>query len=287
MTIAPWKLFSESTYVPAAQVEEIRGALERALRLSPRHPGANHLLIHLMEMSPTPEQALGACALLLEPYAPDAPHLLHMPSHIYMLLGRYGDAVRSNVAAVRANTKLYTRYGDGNGCQEGGRRRGAVPQGAALAGGRRRRVRAPGGGRPRGAEGSCRPRGRAELRRALGLDGAGAPRPRWAAAGAGPRWRGRGGLPQRHERLRRRRRLGWRSGRGRRAPQQAPGEPVVAAGAGEVPRGGGGARRGRRGRAVDGEKARGGGPARRRGGGRVVRLRALLRRAQARVAARI
>ena len=56
---------------------------------------------------PFPSQALldgATCAL-------DAPHLLHMPSHIFCLLGRYGDAIRANELAGVANDALYAGRG--------------------------------------------------------------------------------------------------------------------------------------------------------------------------------
>lgn len=52
-----------------------------------------------MEMSPNIEKALPAAATLLEGVVPSSGHLLHMPSHIYTLLGRYGDAISANKAA--------------------------------------------------------------------------------------------------------------------------------------------------------------------------------------------
>ena len=76
--------------------------LARALRLAPDHPGANHYWIHLMESSAHPERAL-ASAGRLETLAPGSGHLLHMPAHIYMRVGRYADASRANEASIAAD----------------------------------------------------------------------------------------------------------------------------------------------------------------------------------------
>ena len=76
--------------------------LARALRLAPDHPGANHYWIHVMESSAHPERAL-ASALRLATLAPGSGHLLHMPAHIYMRVGRYADATRANEAAIAAD----------------------------------------------------------------------------------------------------------------------------------------------------------------------------------------
>ncbi len=76
--------------------------LSQALRLAPDHPGANHYLIHVMEDSTQPEVALDS-ARRLETLAPGSGHLLHMPAHIYMRVGRYADASRANEASIAAD----------------------------------------------------------------------------------------------------------------------------------------------------------------------------------------
>lgn len=50
---------------------------------APEHPGLCHLYIHCMEMSPYPEKALEVCSRLRH-IVPDAGHLRHMPTHIYV-----------------------------------------------------------------------------------------------------------------------------------------------------------------------------------------------------------
>jgi tetratricopeptide (TPR) repeat protein len=76
-------------------VREIIPVFEGALARDIRHPGACHLFVHLMEASPEPERA-EACADYLGDAIPGASHIRHMPSHIYMNVGRYSDAVRAN-----------------------------------------------------------------------------------------------------------------------------------------------------------------------------------------------
>ena len=87
---------------PQAWTPEIVTLLDRATRLSPDHVGAHHYRIHLFEASSTPERAL-ASADRLGPLAPGVGHLVHMPSHIHLRLGRYHDAVLANKAAVDAD----------------------------------------------------------------------------------------------------------------------------------------------------------------------------------------
>lgn len=73
--------------------------LERALVQAPDDASAIHLYIHLTEWSDDPHKAIpyGKKLALL---APSASHLVHMPSHTFYRVGRYKDAMRSNVNAV-------------------------------------------------------------------------------------------------------------------------------------------------------------------------------------------
>jgi tetratricopeptide (TPR) repeat protein len=73
--------------------------LEQTLARAPDDPGAIHLYIHLTEWSDDPHKAIpyGERLALL---APGASHLVHMPSHTFYRVGRYRDAMMSNVNAV-------------------------------------------------------------------------------------------------------------------------------------------------------------------------------------------
>lgn len=81
--------------------DQLRGAemLERELVRQPEHPGIVHYLIHLYDYP-----ALAARGVrFAERYgrlAADAPHALHMPSHIYTRIGRWEDSVESNTRAA-------------------------------------------------------------------------------------------------------------------------------------------------------------------------------------------
>jgi tetratricopeptide (TPR) repeat protein len=82
------------------------------LARAPRHIGANHYYIHLVEDSPTPERALSAAERLDSDDHLNG-HLLHMPSHIYVRLGDYRRAVASNVKAVAADDAHGTHHPSG------------------------------------------------------------------------------------------------------------------------------------------------------------------------------
>ena len=79
-------------------VRKIHGVLEGALAVSIEHPGACHLYIHATEPTDEPNKA-EACAGHLGSAIPGASHIQHMPSHTYNRVGRWGDAVRANLAA--------------------------------------------------------------------------------------------------------------------------------------------------------------------------------------------
>jgi tetratricopeptide (TPR) repeat protein len=73
--------------------------LEQTLARAPDDPGAIHLYIHLTEWSDDPHKAI-PYGERLAALAPGACHLVHMPSHTFYRVGRYRDAMMSNVAAV-------------------------------------------------------------------------------------------------------------------------------------------------------------------------------------------
>ena len=81
--------------------EAALAVVEKVVARNPRHLGATHYHIHLLE-SVDFLRALPS-ARRLDDLRPEAGHLLHMPSHIYMRLGDYHAAVRSNQRAVAAD----------------------------------------------------------------------------------------------------------------------------------------------------------------------------------------
>ncbi len=90
---------------PAGRIGELADALEHALALHPGHIGLNHYMIHATDADAVATRAVAA-ADRLGTLAPGAPHLVHMPSHTYLHVGRYADAVRVNQAAVAADLTL-------------------------------------------------------------------------------------------------------------------------------------------------------------------------------------
>ncbi len=81
---------------------EIVATLESVLEYAPLHPGANHLYIHAVEASNTPERALPSADRLRD-LVPGAGHLVHMPAHIYIRTGHYQKAIAANQKAVEVD----------------------------------------------------------------------------------------------------------------------------------------------------------------------------------------
>lgn len=76
--------------------------LEPLYAVMPDHPGIAHYLIHSDDFPALAPQALPMARHYAE-IAPRVPHALHMPSHIYIRLGLWDDAIASNLAAVDAS----------------------------------------------------------------------------------------------------------------------------------------------------------------------------------------
>ena len=99
MDLHPWDFWTKQG-VAKPWTEEIISTLERALKIDSNNPLANHLYIHTMEASPYAAKALPS-AERLPSLVPGSGHLVHMPAHIYIRLGRYRDAVLANQQAVK------------------------------------------------------------------------------------------------------------------------------------------------------------------------------------------
>lgn len=100
MDTMPWDYY-RADGSPKPETTETMRTLEGVMETAPAHPGATHLYIHIVEAR-FPEKAEGA-ADRLRGTVPGAGHLVHMPSHIYMRVGRYHDAAVVNQEAALAD----------------------------------------------------------------------------------------------------------------------------------------------------------------------------------------
>lgn len=75
--------------------------MEPLLEHQVRHPGLTHYLIHAYDAPQLADRGLRA-ALAYAEIAPDAPHALHMPSHIFTRLGYWDESIETNMRSARA-----------------------------------------------------------------------------------------------------------------------------------------------------------------------------------------
>ena len=104
MLLSPWDYWRDAGRTAKEHTPQALKLLEGALATHPDHIAAIHFYIHLVEASDQPQRA--------EPYAdrlrgavPGAGHLLHMPAHIYLRLGRYKDALEVNKDAAESDER--------------------------------------------------------------------------------------------------------------------------------------------------------------------------------------
>jgi hypothetical protein len=92
---------ADKTYVDQNKAGAI---LEPLFVEQPQHPGVAHYIIHAYDYPPLAERALDAARRYAQ-IAPDSPHALHMPSHIFTRLGLWQESIASNLASAASATK--------------------------------------------------------------------------------------------------------------------------------------------------------------------------------------
>ena len=107
MNTMPWEYWSKDGK-PQPGTKRLISVLESVKERFPEHPGAHHYYIHAVEASPNPDSAVGS-ADKLGSLVPAAGHLVHMPSHIYIRVGRYTDATEANRRAIAADEDYITQ----------------------------------------------------------------------------------------------------------------------------------------------------------------------------------
>ena len=89
---------TDKTYANQEKAAEI---LNKIWKEEPNHPGVVHYLIHSDNSAKFASAGLDA-AICYSKIAPDVPHALHMPSHIFTRLGMWQQSIDSNRAANAA-----------------------------------------------------------------------------------------------------------------------------------------------------------------------------------------
>jgi tetratricopeptide (TPR) repeat protein len=113
MDLMPWAYWTANGQA-SPETPALLAALEKAIALNPDHIGAIHYYIHATEASPDPKRA-EPHADRLAALAPGAGHLVHMPAHTYLRLGRYHDAVLINLKATDADATFLSFCKGSNG----------------------------------------------------------------------------------------------------------------------------------------------------------------------------
>jgi tetratricopeptide (TPR) repeat protein len=104
--LAGTQLQSDQTYAAYLKAAAI---LEKQFAKHPNHPGVAHYLIHSYDAPPIAQKGIPA-AKRYAGIAPDAPHALHMPSHIFTRVGAWQDSVATN----RRSASVAEKAGDNN-----------------------------------------------------------------------------------------------------------------------------------------------------------------------------
>lgn len=112
MDTRPWDYWETDRMTPKGRIGDAVRLVETVIARSPNHPQAAHLYIHLMEATAKPGRAEAAADRLATPLAPKAGHLVHMPGHLYYVVGRYKDSIRVNVDAARVDEAYLKTSGE-------------------------------------------------------------------------------------------------------------------------------------------------------------------------------
>lgn len=102
--IATGMMSNDKTYVREKEAAQI---LNRMLARQPQHPGVTHYLIHSYDYPALAQLALPAARSYAK-IAPASAHAQHMPSHIFIRMGLWQEAIRSNLDA-ESSAKAFAR----------------------------------------------------------------------------------------------------------------------------------------------------------------------------------
>jgi tetratricopeptide (TPR) repeat protein len=112
MDTTPWNYWQADKTTPVGRSQTAVNLLEAVMARNPGQPQAAHLYIHMMENSRDPRRAEAAADRLAATGLQNAGHLIHMPAHIYINIGRQTDSMKVNVAAARSDEAFIRESGD-------------------------------------------------------------------------------------------------------------------------------------------------------------------------------
>jgi tetratricopeptide (TPR) repeat protein len=97
--------FDHKSMAPLVKAIQILEPLDRKY---PEHPGITHYLIHSYDFAPIATRGVPAANKYAK-IASSAPHALHMPSHIYSMVGLWEASIASNTRTVAASNEYAAR----------------------------------------------------------------------------------------------------------------------------------------------------------------------------------
>jgi len=107
MDLHPWDYWLKDG-TPQPWTNEIVLILENVINRNPEHMGANHLYIHAVEASKNPGRGIPSAERLAH-LAPGAGHLVHMPAHIYIRVGKYHEGSHANKMAIKSDEEYLSQ----------------------------------------------------------------------------------------------------------------------------------------------------------------------------------
>ncbi len=93
------EIFDHKSMEPLMRAVAILEPLDRKY---PDHPGITHYIIHSYDFAPIAQKGLPAADKYAR-IAPAAPHAQHMPSHIYSMVGKWNESIKSNERSVEVS----------------------------------------------------------------------------------------------------------------------------------------------------------------------------------------
>ncbi len=94
---------SDRSYTNLLKAAKLLEGLEKK---HPNHPGVTHYIIHSYDFAPIARRGVPAANKYAK-IAPDAPHALHMPSHIYTMIGSWDASIAANQRTL-ASSRAYS-----------------------------------------------------------------------------------------------------------------------------------------------------------------------------------
>ena len=99
------EIFDHKSMAPLLKAISILEPLDKKY---PAHPGITHYLIHSYDFAPIAAKGVPAANKYAK-IAPAAPHAVHMPSHIYSMVGMWKESIASNLKSNQVSRDFSTQ----------------------------------------------------------------------------------------------------------------------------------------------------------------------------------